>query len=63
MITSGKDFRVPPPPDTSATELEQLHDLVAKNDAQVAAKITFWDAGSPGYRWIDLVNNRVLTGQ
>ncbi|MCB2406020.1 phosphatase PAP2 family protein [Rhizobium ruizarguesonis] len=63
VITSGKDFRVPPPPDTSATELEQLHDLVAKNDAQVAAKITFWDAGSPGYRWIDLVNNRVLTGQ
>ncbi|RWX10358.1 phosphatase PAP2 family protein [Rhizobium leguminosarum] len=43
--------------------MEQLHDLVAKNDAQVAAKITFWDAGSPGYRWIDLVNNRVLTGQ
>ncbi|MGZ2502816.1 phosphatase PAP2 family protein [Rhizobium leguminosarum] len=63
VITSGKDFRVPPPPDTSATELEQLHDLVAKNHAQVAAKITFWDAGSPGYRWIDLVNNRVLTGQ
>ena len=23
----------------------------------------FWDAGSPGYRWIELVNNRVLAGQ
>ena len=63
MITSGKDFRVPPPPDTSAAELTQLRELVAKNDAQVAARITFWDAGSPGYRWIDLVNDRVLANQ
>jgi membrane-associated phospholipid phosphatase len=63
VITSGKDFRVPPPPDTSAAELEQLRDIIAKNDAQVAAKITFWDAGSPGYRWIDLVNDRLLEGQ
>jgi membrane-associated phospholipid phosphatase len=63
VITSGKDFRVPPPPDTSAAELEQLRKLVATNDVQVAAKIVFWDAGSPGYRWIDLVNDRLLEGQ
>jgi len=63
VITSGKDFRVPPPPDNPATELEQLRGLVAKGDAQVAAKITFWDAGSPGYRWIELVNNRLLSNQ
>lgn len=63
VISSGKDFRVPPPPDTSATELEQVRELVAKNDAQIADKITFWDAGSPGYRWIDVVNNRLLANQ
>lgn len=63
VITSGKDLRVPPPPDDSATELKQLRDLVAKNDAQTAAGITFWDAGSPGYRWIELVNNRLLENQ
>lgn len=63
VIKSGKDLRVPPPPDDSAAELRQLRDLVAKNDTQVAAKITFWDAGSPGYRWIELVNNRILSGQ
>lgn len=63
VITSGKDLRVPPPPDTSAAELEQLRKLIATNDAQVAAKIVFWDAGSPGYRWIDLVNDRLLEGQ
>jgi membrane-associated phospholipid phosphatase len=62
VITSGEDFRAPPPPDASATaaELAQLRELIAKNDSQIAGKITFWDAGSPGYRWIDLVNNRVL---
>lgn len=63
VITSAEDFRVPPPPANSATELQQLRDLIAKNDAQVAATITFWDAGSPGYRWIELVNNRLLQGQ
>ncbi|CAN7511500.1 phosphatase PAP2 family protein [Mesorhizobium amorphae] len=63
VITSGEEFRVPPPPDSSAAELEQLREIIAKNDAQVAAKIAFWDAGSPGYRWIDLVNNRILEGK
>ncbi|RUU32949.1 PA-phosphatase, partial [Mesorhizobium sp. M6A.T.Ce.TU.002.03.1.1] len=43
--------------------MKQLRDLVAKNDAQTAAGITFWDAGSPGYRWIELVNNRLLENQ
>ena len=63
VITSGKDFRVPPPPDASTAELEQLRNVIAKNDAQVAAKIVFWDAGSPGYRWIELVNDRLLEGR
>jgi membrane-associated phospholipid phosphatase len=63
VIASGKDFRVPPPPDNPATELEQLRELVAQNDAQAAARITFWDAGSPGYRWIELVNDRLLANQ
>src|SRR4029077_19204745 len=63
VIKSGKDLRVPPPPDNSTAELRQLRDLIAKNDAQVVTKITFWDAGSPGYRWIELVNNRILSGQ
>ena len=65
VITSGKDFRVPPPPDASAAaaELVQIRDLLAQKDPFAADQITFWDAGSPGYRWIDLVNNRVHAGQ
>jgi membrane-associated phospholipid phosphatase len=65
VITSGKDFRVPPPPDASAAaaELAQMRNLMAQKDPATAGKITFWDAGSPGYRWIDLVNDRILAGQ
>src|SRR3954454_21592124 len=65
VIPSGKDFRVPPPPDTSATaaELEQVRDLVRRNDPQTYARIAFWDAGAPGYQWIELINKRVFTGQ
>ncbi|WP_287326848.1 phosphatase PAP2 family protein [Mesorhizobium sp.] len=65
VITSGDDFRVPPPPDASAAaaELAQMRELLAQKDPAAADKITFWDAGSPGYRWIDLVNNRLLENQ
>ena len=65
VISSGEDFRVPPPPDASATAAEsvQVRDLMAQTNAEATAKITFWDAGSPGYRWIDWVNNRFFQGQ
>ena len=55
VIPSGKDFRVPPPPDASATaaELVEVQKLVGQADGGIAARIRFWDAGSPGYRWID----------
>ncbi len=61
VIPSGKDFRVPPPPDSSATsaELSQVRELASQADTGAAAQIRFWDAGSPGYRWIELVNGRI----
>ena len=37
-ISSGKDYRVPPPPDAAATkgELAWLRDFVAQNNSQIA---------------------------
>ena len=65
IISSGEDFRVPPPPDASATaaEVAKLRDMIAQNDAQAAEKIRYWDAGSPAYRWMGIVNNRFRAGE
>lgn len=64
VISSGRDYRVPPPPSPAETraELRSLADLITHNDQQTRQQIVFWDAGSPAYRWIDLINSRVLAG-
>ena len=65
VISSGKDYRVPPPPGPAETrgELRNLANLIRQNDATTRDRIAFWDAGAPGYRWLDLVSTRVLAGQ
>ncbi len=62
VISSGKDFRVPPPPDAAATqaELGWLHSVATQNDARIANQVNYWDAGSPAFRWIDILINRNL---
>jgi PAP2 superfamily len=64
VISSGKDYRVPPPPGHRETraELRLLADLIRDNDAQARQQIAFWDAGAPAYGWIDLINARILAG-
>ena len=64
VISAGKDYRAAPPPSASETqaELRTLADLIAGNDAADAARIAYWDAGAPQYRWIDLISNRLLAG-
>ncbi len=64
IISSVKDCRVPPPPGRKETkaELRQLAELMTHNDAQTQQQIEFWDAGAPAYRWIDLINQRILAG-
>src|SRR6267378_6497825 len=61
VISSGKDYRVPPPPGHSETraELKSLADLISHNDAQTRQQIQFWDAGAPAYRWMDIVSTRL----
>src|SRR5207237_9199302 len=64
VISSGRDYRVPPPRGHAETqaELRALADLVSHNDAQAQQQIAFWDAGAPAYRWIELLNARTLAG-
>jgi membrane-associated phospholipid phosphatase len=64
VISSGRDYRVPPPPGSAETqaELRALANLISHNDAQAQQQIAFWDAGAPAYRWMDLLNARTLAG-
>ena len=64
VIPSGEAYRVPPPPGRAQTraELRELRKLLAQNGEQDREHIAFWDAGSPAYRWIDLINSRILAG-
>ena len=49
LISSGKDFRAPPPPDRGATEKEavEVSTLVASRDNAALDKIAYWDTGAP----------------
>jgi len=62
VISSGKDFRVSPPPSTASTlrELEWLKSFMKERNAAVDDQVRFWNAGPPSYRWVDVVTNRLL---
>jgi membrane-associated phospholipid phosphatase len=55
LLTSGNQFRPPPPPDGAATdaELRELKALAGRRDAATLDRITFWDAGPAPYRWTE----------
>lgn len=64
VIPSGKDFRLPPPPNAAANgELGWVRSAVAEKNPVIAEQIKFWDAGAPQYRWMELITNRILAGR
>lgn len=62
VLASGRQLRVPPPPDQTATvgELRQLHALVPQRHAAALDQIAFWDTGAPAYRWNEITLNAAL---
>ena len=51
VIASGSAFRLPSPPDATATaaEIQWVKDCAATRNQTALAQIRFWDAGAPGY--------------
>src|SRR5262249_10353844 len=55
VISSGRDFRAPPP-DRGATakEAAEVAKLAAARDKAALDKIAYWDTGAPSYRWSEI---------
>src|ERR1700688_1455385 len=62
VIPSGSALRLPAPPDSgiTATELQWVKECVSQRDQATLAAIHFWDAGSPGYRWMQLAQQSAV---
>jgi len=62
VIPSGSALRLPAPPDSeiTATELRWVRECISQRDQATLAAIHFWDAGSPGYRWMQLAQQSVV---
>jgi membrane-associated phospholipid phosphatase len=62
VLTSGSQFRLPAPPDerTTAAELQWLRQFRSEADDMARDQADYWSAGSPGFRWVELVTARVL---
>ena len=54
VVPSVSQLRPPAPPDADATaaEIQILKDFIAQSDPDMMAQAAYWDAGSPGYRWL-----------
>jgi len=63
VIPSGAAYRVPPPPDAAATaqELASIKNNVSGLDAAALAQIRYWDAGAPGYHWMQLTQQLAIS--
>jgi membrane-associated phospholipid phosphatase len=56
VLTSGSQLRLPvPPTDLFATEVNELKMLESQRNAATLDLINYWDAGSPGFRWIEML--------
>src|SRR5215469_13159175 len=62
VIASGREFRVPPPPDQATTkkELSDLMQMAAARDRAALDQVAYWDTGAPSYRWSEIAINEHL---
>ncbi len=53
ILKRGDQLRpdAPPNPEQTSRELSELHRLAASRAPETWDRISYWDAGSPGYRW------------
>ena len=63
LLSSGRELRLPPPPDAAATraELDELRALAESRDGAARGRVSYWDAGAPPYRWTERTVRHIQT--
>jgi membrane-associated phospholipid phosphatase len=63
VISSGGAVRLPAPPDAADTaiELQWVKACATARTPTTLAQIHFWDAGAPGYRWMQLTEQLAVS--
>ncbi len=62
VVPSVKQIRLAAPPNAaaSATEVQTIKALMAEATPDNLAQVSYWDAGPPGYRWMELASQQML---
>jgi membrane-associated phospholipid phosphatase len=63
VIPSGGTQRLAAPPNdaTTAAEILQIKSAIAQLDTATIEQIHFWDAGAPGYRWMQMTEQLAVS--
>jgi membrane-associated phospholipid phosphatase len=63
VISSGREFRAPAPPNDAATaaEIGELRSLGNKRDPTARELIAYWNVGPPSYRWHEIALSEVMS--
>ena len=60
FITSGTDYRLPPP-SSYKKEIAEVRSTQQQLDSAGRQQILYWNAGAPGYRWQDITYKLWMT--
>ena len=63
VLSSGNQMRLAKPPgdaDTAA-EAQSLKQIMASADDGDKVQVTYWDAGSPAYRWMQIASQQMIS--
>lgn len=61
LVQEVKTFRLNPPPRDEAKEIAQVIEKQKNLTQTDLTRIEYWQAGAPGYRWINLIKNLWVT--